>query len=53
MVQMIVGLAIISRKEDKKSIQEKQTEEKVKRLKALGHLVNYVFAQEEFILLLQ
>ena len=48
MVPMIAGPAIASAKEEEKSKQEKRTEEKVKRLRALGHLVNYVSVQEEF-----
>ena len=48
MVPIIAGLAIANAKKEKKSRQEKRTEERVKRLKALGHSVNYVSAQEEF-----
>ena len=48
MVPIIAGPVIASAEEDKKSRQEKRTEERVKRLRALGHSVNYVFAQEEF-----
>ena len=48
MVLMIACPAIVSAEEEKKSRQEKRTEERVKRLKALGHSVNYVSAQEEF-----
>ena len=48
MVLMIVGPAIANAEEEKKSRQEKRTEERVKLLRAWGHLVNYVSAQEEF-----
>ena len=48
MVPMIAGPAIVSGEEKKKSIQEKRTEERVKQMRALGHSVNYVSAQEEF-----
>ena len=48
MVPMIAGPAIVSEEEEKKSRQEKMTEERVKRLKALRHSINYVSAQEEF-----
>ena len=45
---MITGPAIVSEEEEKKSRQEKRTEERFKPQKALGHSVNYVSAQEEF-----
>ena len=48
MVPMIAGHAITSAEDEKKSRQEKRTEEKVKRLRALRHSFNYVSAQEEF-----
>ena len=45
MVPMIARPALISEEEEKKRI-----EERVKRLRSLGHSVNYVCAQEEFYL---
>ena len=48
MVPMIAGLAPVSEEEEKKSKQKKRMEERVKRLKSLGHSVNYVSAQDEF-----
>ena len=39
---------MVSAEEEKKSRQEKRTNERVKRLRALRHSVNYVSAQEEF-----
>ena len=48
MVPMIVGPAIASAEEEKKSRQEKRAEERDKRQRALGHSVNYLSAQEEF-----
>ena len=42
MVPMIVGPALVSEKEDKKNKQKKRMEERVKQLRSLGHLVNYV-----------
>ena len=48
MVPMIVGPTIVSVEEEKKSRQEKRTKEIVKQLRAFGHLVNYMSAQEEF-----
>ena len=48
MVPMIAGPAIASAEGEKKSRQEKRTEGRVKQLRALGHSVNYVSAQEEF-----
>ena len=42
MIPIIVGPAIAIAEEEKKSRQEKSTEERVKRLRELGHLVNYV-----------
>ena len=48
MVPMIVGPTMVSEKEEKKSRQEKRTEERVKHLKVLGHTVNYVSAKKEF-----
>ena len=48
MVPMIAGPAIADAEDEKKSRQEKITEERVKRLRALWHSVNFVSAQEEF-----
>ena len=48
MVPMIAGLALVSVEEEKKSKQKNRMEERVKRLRSLGHSVNYVSAQEEF-----
>ena len=48
MVPIIAGPTIANTKEEKKRRQEKRTEERVKQLRALGHLVNYVSTQEEF-----
>ena len=48
MVPMIAGLALIREENEKKIKQKKRIEERVKRLRPLGHSVNYVFAQEEF-----
>ena len=45
---MIAGPTLISEEKEKKSKQKKRIEERVKRLKSLGHSVNYVSAQEEF-----
>ena len=50
MVPMIACPAMVSTEEEKKSKQEKRTEERVKCLRALRHTVNYVSAQEEFYL---
>ena len=47
MVPMISGPAMVSAEEKKKSRQEKQTNERVKHLRVLGHTVNYVSAYEE------
>ena len=44
MVPMIAGPVIASAEEEKKNRQEKRIGEIVKRLRALGHSVNYVFA---------
>ena len=48
MVPMIVGPAMVSAGEKKKSRQEKRMDERVKRLRALGHTFNYVSSQEKF-----
>ena len=48
MVPMIAGLALVNEEEEKKNKQKKRMEERVKRLRSLGHSVNYVSAQEEF-----
>ena len=48
MVPMIAGPALVSQEEEKKNKQIKRMEQRVKRLRALGHIVNYVSAQEEF-----
>ena len=48
MVPMITGLALVSEEEEKKNKQSKSIEQRVKRLRSLGHIVNYVSAQEEF-----
>ena len=48
MVPMIAGPAMVSAEEEKKSRQDKRTEERVKRLRALGYTVYYLSAQEEF-----
>ena len=48
MVPMIAGPALITEKEGKKKKQNKKMEQRVKRLRSLGHTVNYVSAQEEF-----
>ena len=45
---MIAGPTLISEEKEKKSKQKKRIEERVKRLRSLGHSVNYVSAQEEF-----
>ena len=45
---MIVSHALVSEEEEKKSRQQKRTEERIKRLRALEHSINYVSAQEEF-----
>ena len=50
---MIVGPTIINAEEEKKSIQEKRVEERVKCLRALGHSINYVLLRMSFILLCQ
>ena len=48
MVPIIAGPTMVSAKEEKKSRHEKRTNKRVKRLRALGHIVNYLSAQEEF-----
>ena len=48
MVPMIHGSIMVSEEEEKKNKQKKIMEERVKRLRSLGHSVNYVSAQEEF-----
>ena len=48
MVPMIAGPALITEEEEKKSRRKKRIEERVKRLRSMGHSVNYVSAQEEF-----
>ena len=48
MVPMIAGPAIVSAEEEKKTRQEKRMAERVKRLRALGHTINYVSTQEKF-----
>ena len=48
MVPMITGLALINEEEEKKKKQNKKIEQRVKRLRSLGHTVNYVSTQEEF-----
>ena len=48
MVPMITDPAMVSEEEEKKSKQKKRMEERVKQLRSLGHIVNYVYAQEEF-----
>ena len=48
MVPMIAGPALLSEEEENKNKQKKRMEERVKRLRSLGHSVNYVSAQEEF-----
>ena len=48
MVPMIDGPALVSEEEEKKKKQSKRMEQKVKRLRSLGHTVNYMSAQEEF-----
>ena len=48
MVIIIAAPAMVSEEEKKKSKQKKRMEEMVKQLRSLGHLVNYVSAQEEF-----
>ena len=44
MVSMIAGPAIVNAEEEKKSVLEKRAEERVKRMRALGHSINYVSA---------
>ena len=48
MVPMIAGHTLISEEEEKKNKQNKRMEQRVKRLRSLGHTINYVSAQEEF-----
>ena len=48
MVPMIIGPTLVSEEEEKKDKQSKRMEQRVKRLRSLGHTVNYVSAQEEF-----
>ena len=48
MVPLIAGPALVSEEEEKKNRHKKRTEERVKRLRTLGHSVNHVSAQEEF-----
>ena len=48
MVLTITVPIIVNAKEDEKSKLEKRTEERVKRLRALGHSMNYVSGQDEF-----
>ena len=48
MVPMIAGPALINEEEEKKKKQNKIMEQRVKWLRSLGHIVNYVSAQEEF-----
>ena len=48
MVPMITGPALVNEEEEKKNKQRKRMEERVKRLRSLGHTINYVSAQEEF-----
>ena len=45
---MIAGPALVSEEEEKKNKQKKRMEERVRRLRSLGHSVNYVSTQEEF-----
>ena len=47
MVPMIAGHALVSEEEEKKSRQKKRTKERVKRLRALGHLINYICNNQE------
>ena len=47
MVPMIAGPALIS-EEKKKKKQNKRMEQRIKRLRSLGHTINYVSAHEEF-----
>ena len=44
MVPVIADPAMISAEEENKNKHEKRTDVRVKRLRALGHTVNYVFA---------
>ena len=53
MVPMIAGPALVNEEEEKKSKQKKRMEERVKRLRLLGHSVNYVSVQEEYYPTLQ
>ena len=48
MVPIITGPTLVSEEEEKKSRQKKRIKERVKRLRSLGHSVNYMSAQEEF-----
>ena len=41
MVPMIAGLALVSEEEEKKNKQKKRMKERVKRLRSLGHSINY------------
>ena len=43
-VPMITGPALVSEEKEKKNKQRKRMEERVKRLRSLGHTVNYVSA---------
>ena len=45
---MIIGHAIISTEGEHKSRHEKRIEERVKCLRALGHVVTYVSVRDEF-----
>ena len=45
---MIAGPTLINEEEEKSSRQKKMTKKRVKRLRALGHSVNYVSTQEEY-----
>ena len=47
-LSLITGPAMVSAEEEKKSIQEKRIDERVKCLRALGHTINYVSTQEKF-----
>ena len=48
MVPMITGPALVNEEEEKKNKQSKKMEQRIKRLRSLGHTVNYMSAQEEF-----
>ena len=48
MVPMIACPALVSEEDEKKSKHKKRIEEMVKRLRSLGHLINYVSAQNKF-----